>query len=196
MRFTLPSSVLLNAVGQAAGVAAAKSPKRILECVALRATEKDGVVIEANDLDVSLRMVLPDARVAEPGVVVVPASRLVSVLREVGEGTNDITLVGADNRLDIDTEQCHFRIHGDDPAEFPAVPPFPAVALASVDGAVLRGMIDRTFATARRRRSRSRRTLKLAKGSSIVATDAAASRSRPRRAGLPPKPASSSAPSR
>ena len=95
-------------------------------------------------------MLLPDARVEEDGVVVVPASRLVSVLREVGEGTKDITLVGADGRLDIDTEQCHFRIHGDDPAEFPAVPAFPATALASVDSAVLRGMIDRTlFATAR-----------------------------------------------
>lgn len=175
MRFTLPSSVLLNAVGQAAGVAAAKSPKRILECVAIRATEKDGVVIEANDLDVSLRMLIPDAQVSEPGVVVVPATRLVSVLREVGEGTKDITLVGADNRLDIDTEQCHFRIHGDDPAEFPAVPAFPAVALASVEAAVLRGMIDRTlFATAREpgRFALHGVQLKLSKGElELVATD-------------------------
>ena len=175
MRFTLPSSLLLHAVGQAAGVAAAKSPKRILECVALRATEHDGVVVEANDLDVSLRMLLPDARVAEPGVVVVPATRLVAVLREVGEGSSDLTLVGADGRLDIDTEQCHFRIHGDDPAEFPAVPAFPATALATIEAAVLRGMIDRTlFATAREpgRFALHGVQLKLAKGElELVATD-------------------------
>ena len=75
MRFSIATAPLLDAVGQAAGVAAAKSPKRILECVAIRAKKGEGVSIEANDLDVSIRIQLPDARVEDEGVVVVPAAR-------------------------------------------------------------------------------------------------------------------------
>ena len=150
MRFSIPTASLLDAVGQAASVAATKSPKRILECVALRAKKGEGVSVEANDLDVSLRVLLPDARVEDEGVVVVPATRLVSVLREVAQGASELTLVSADQRLDIDTADCHFRIHGDNPDEFPAIAAFPAVGVQTLPLATLRGMIDRTlFATAR-----------------------------------------------
>ncbi len=150
MRFSIPTSLLLEAVGQAAGVAAAKSPKRILECVALRAKKGEGVSVEANDLDVSLRIAIPSAHVDEDGVVVVPATRLVSVLREIGATASQLTLVGVEQRLDIDTADCHFRIHGDDPAEFPAIAPFPAAGVQTLTLSTLRGMIDRTiFATAR-----------------------------------------------
>ena len=150
MRFSIPTASLLDAVGQAASVAATKSPKRILECVALRAKKGEGVSVEANDLDVSLRVLLPDARVEDEGVVVVPATRLVSVLREVAQGASELTLVSAEQRLDIDTVDCHFRIHGDNPDEFPAIAPFPAVGVQTLPLATLRGMIDRTlFATAR-----------------------------------------------
>jgi DNA polymerase-3 subunit beta len=141
---------LLEAVGQASSIAAAKSPKRILECVAVRASKADGVRIEANDLDVSLRVDLAEATTDEDGVVAVPAQRLVSVLREVGDGRPEITLVGADGRLEIDTPECHFRIHGEDPAEFHAPDAFPSTGSVAVPFGVLRRMVERTqFATAR-----------------------------------------------
>ena len=151
MRLTIPTLPLLDAVGQASAVAAAKSPKRILECVAIRATKADGVRIEANDLDVSLRMHLDDAVVEEDGVVAVPANRLVSVLREVGENRKELTLIGgSDGQLEIDTPECHFRIHGEDAAEFHVPEPFPAGGAVTAAFGVLRRMIERTqFATAR-----------------------------------------------
>jgi DNA polymerase-3 subunit beta len=150
MRFSIPTPVLLDAVGQAASVAAAKSPKRILECVALRAKKGEGVTVEANDLDVSLRITLTTAQIDDDGVVVVPATRLVSVLREVAATASQLTLVGVEQRLDIDTADCHFRIHGEDPAEFPPISAFPSAGVQSVPLSELRGMIDRTlFATAR-----------------------------------------------
>ena len=150
MRLTIPTAPLLEAVGQATAVAASKSPKRILECVAIRASKADGVRIEANDLDVSLRTDLVEARAEEDGVVAVPAQRLIGVLREVGEGRPEITLVGVDGRLEIDTADCHFRIHGEDPAEFHAPEAFPAGGCVSLPFGVLRRMVERTqFATAR-----------------------------------------------
>jgi DNA polymerase-3 subunit beta len=148
MRFTVPTSALLEAASYASTVVATKSPKRILECVALRASRKGGVEIEATDLDVALRLKLSDAKVEEEGTAVVPAARLVSVLREVGQ--KEVTLVGSEGRLEIDTPDCHFRLNGDDPAQFPVLPEFPASGVFRVPFGVLRGMIRRTvFATAK-----------------------------------------------
>ena len=149
MHLSLPTSTLLDAVGTASAVAATKSPRRILECVALRAS-KGGVSVEASDLDVSLATELTDGVVEREGVVAVSATRLVGVLREVAEGRKDLTLVGQDGRLDVDTPECHFRIHGEDPQELPPLEPFPGAPAASLPLGVLRSMIDRTqFATAR-----------------------------------------------
>jgi DNA polymerase-3 subunit beta len=149
MQVVVPTAPLLDAVSTASAVAAAKSPRRILECVALRAA-KGAVSIEANDLDVSLVIELADGKVESEGLVAVSATRLVSVLREVAEGRKELTLVGADGRLDVDTPDCHFRMHGEDPQELPATESFPGTPAASVPLGVLRTMIDRTqFATAR-----------------------------------------------
>lgn len=150
MHLTLATTPLLDAVGLASAVAAPKSPKRILECVALRATSKDGVSIEASDLDVTLALQLPDGVVEAEGTVAVPASRLVSVLREVAEGRKQFTLIGRDHQLEVEAPGCHFRVHGEDPQELHAVDPFPGTPAASVPFGVLRRMIERTqFATAR-----------------------------------------------
>ncbi len=95
MRLTLATAPLLDAVGLASAVASPKSPKRILECVAIRASRQDGVRIEASDLDVTLGLRLEDIVVEEEGTVAVPASRLVSVLREVANDALVIALKGA-----------------------------------------------------------------------------------------------------
>ena len=81
MRLNVPTAPLLEAVGLASAVAASKSPKRILECVALRASRADGIRVEASDLDVTIAMRLDAGEVVEDGVVAVPATRLVGVLR-------------------------------------------------------------------------------------------------------------------
>src|SRR5262245_55484403 len=148
MRFTVPTSALLDAASYASTVVASKSPKRLLECLALRATQKGGAEMDATDLDVALRQRLADAKVEEDGTAVVLAARLVSVLREVGQ--KEVTLVGTEGRLEIDTPDCHFRLNGDDPAQFPVLPEFPASGVFRVPCGVLRGMIRRTvFATAK-----------------------------------------------
>src|SRR5205823_4199128 len=109
MRVTLPTAPLLDAVGLACAVAASKSPKRILECVALRASKPGRVTVAANDLDVSIS-IDTDGSVEAEGTVAVSATRLLSVLREAAEGRKELTLVGEEGHLDVDTPDCHFRI--------------------------------------------------------------------------------------
>lgn len=148
MRFTAPTALLLDAASYASNVVAAKSPKRILECLSIRADGKDGVRIEATDLDVALRLQLAEAKVEEDGTLVVPAVRLVSVLREIGQ--KDVTVVGTEGRVEIDTPDCHFAVNGDDPAQFPVLPDFPSSGVFRVPSGLLKGMVRRTmFATAR-----------------------------------------------
>lgn len=148
MRFSAPTTALLDAAAYAASVAATKSPKRILEALAIRVSKQDGVVLEATDLDVAVRMSVPDAKAQEDGVVVASAQRVVAVLREVPD--KEATVVGHDGRLEVDTAGCHFRVNGDDPAEFPVLPKFPASGAFQVPCGILREMVRRTvFATAK-----------------------------------------------
>jgi DNA polymerase III subunit beta len=148
MKLTVPTHVLLDAVGHAASVAATKSPKPILECVALRADPTTGLGLEATDLDVGVRLHVADAEVSEGGGLAVPAARLLSVLREVEDET--VTVVGADGAVRVDSGGSHFRIRSEDLEGFADLPRFPKAVAVTVPGGPLRAMIRRTvFATAK-----------------------------------------------
>lgn len=148
MKVTIPTSVLLDAVGHAASVAAAKSPKPVLECVAFRADATTGLELEATDLDVGIRIHVSEADVSEAGDLVVPAARLLAVVREVDE--EEITLTEEDGILTLNTGRSRFKIRGEDPEAFVDIPRFPKDGGATLPGDLLRGMIRRTvFATAK-----------------------------------------------
>jgi DNA polymerase III subunit beta len=148
MKVTLATNTLTDAIGHAAAVASSKSPNPVLECVALRASRKGGLVIEATDLDVSLSMGLEQADVAEEGTLVVSAARLLSILREVDQ--DETTLAESDGQLSIVSGRNSFRVRGEDARNFAELPAFPGVGGVKLPAAELRAMIRRTvFATAK-----------------------------------------------
>jgi DNA polymerase-3 subunit beta len=148
MRVRAQTASLMEAVAQGAAVAATKSPKAVLECVALRADRRTGLSLEATDLDVGIRVHIPDAVVEEEGSVAVSATRLLSVLREVVEP--ETALHEREGNLAVDTGRSHFRIRTESSEEFAELPTMTEEAALSLPGAVLRGMIRRTvFATAK-----------------------------------------------
>jgi len=148
MKVTLPTAALLNAVSHAAAVASTKSPNPILECVALRAQRTKGLTIEATDLDVGISLLLPDAQVSEEGMLVVPAARLLSILREVDQ--DETTLTEAEGSLAIQSGRNHFRVRGEDARNVAELPVFPSSGGVKLPAAELRAMIRRTvFATAK-----------------------------------------------
>jgi DNA polymerase-3 subunit beta len=148
MKVTVPTATLLEAVGHGTAVAATKSPKPALECVALRADTTTGLTLEATDLDVGIRLHLPEATVAEEGVAVVPASRLLGVLREVEEEST--TLESHEGALVLTTGRSRFRLRLESEEEFPELPRFPDDERHTLPGALLRQMIRRTvFAAAK-----------------------------------------------
>ena len=148
MKVTIPTKLLLEGAAHAAAVAANKSPKPILECVAIRADPTTGVSLEATDLDVGLRFHIQDARVDEGGGIVVPAARLLSICREVDEG--ETTLSDAEGGLTVDTGRSHFYVRGEPIDEFPQLPLLAGGRSLSVPATLMQNMIRRTaFATAK-----------------------------------------------
>jgi DNA polymerase-3 subunit beta len=148
MKVTLATSALLDAVSHAAAVASTKSPNPILECVVLRAQRAQGLTIEATDLDVGISLLLADAQVSEEGMLVVPAARLLSILREVDQ--DETTLTEAEGSLAIQSGRNHFRVRGEDARNVAELPVFPSSGGIKLPAAELRAMIRRTvFATAK-----------------------------------------------
>lgn len=147
MKIRVPTQLLVEGVGHTATVAASKSPKPILECIALRADDATGVILEATDLDVGIRYHLADASVETGGSLVVPAGRLLSIVREIDE--EDTVLEGDEGNLAVDTGRSQFRVRGENTEEFAQLPFFPETETLTLPADVLHGLIRRTrFATA------------------------------------------------
>ena len=147
MKISVPTQLLVEGVGHSAAVAASKSPKPILECIAVRADDTTGVSLEATDLDVGIRYHLADASVDVAGSLVVPAGRLLSIVREVDE--EETILEGTDGNLAVDTGRSHFRVRGESVAEFARLPYFPDTEAATLPADLLHRLVRRTrFAAA------------------------------------------------
>lgn len=147
MKIRVPTQLLVEGVGHTATVAASKSPKPILECIALRADDTTGVILEATDLDVGIRYHLADASVTTPGSLVVPAGRLLSIVREIDE--EETILEGEEGNLAVDTGRSQFRVRGESSEEFARLPFFPEAESATLPAELLHGLVRRTrFATA------------------------------------------------
>ncbi len=147
MKAICDRAALTQWVQMAASVASARSPKPILGGIRIEATT-DRMTLLATDLEVGIHITLDKMEVQEPGSAVVPADRLHQILRELGSDT--VTLTGDDEELQIVAPGSRFKIVGDDPGDFPEVPPFKNEGAFEVLADDLKGLIQRTiFATAR-----------------------------------------------
>lgn len=148
MKVTIATPALLENVGHASSVASTKSTNPVLECVTLRAQRSKGLTLEATDLDVGVVLSLPDAEVKEDGTLVVPAARLLSVLREIEQ--DEVTITEAEGALALQSGRNHFRVRGEDARNVADMPVFPSQGGVKLPGAELKAMIRRTvFATAK-----------------------------------------------
>ncbi len=147
MKVIAQTAALQEALGVAGSIVATRTPKPVLQCVKLVA-EDNLLTLLATDLEVGCRYQVGAVQVAEPGEALVPADRLMGIVRESNEDS-----------LEIETEKeaCHirgsgskFRVLGYDPGEFPAVAEFTDEPDFQVQTEALSRMITRTsFATAK-----------------------------------------------
>lgn len=151
MKTRLPRQEFLDALTAVATVAGGRTTKPILACVKL-ATEAELIELSATDGEAALRVSVGSFSVEEAGEVVVPAERLLAIVREMPD---------AEIRLDADEKYCTIRGEGREfkiyvhPAEdFPAIATFGETADLVVDGALLSRMIGLTIYAAARETGR------------------------------------------
>jgi DNA polymerase III subunit beta len=109
--------------------------------------EGDRCTLMATDLELGIRFDVQNLIIQEPGEAILPAARLIAILREA-----------RDARLNIeaDSSACvvrgaslEFEMPGEDPSQFPDIPTFAEDKYHEISAGTLRDMIRRTiFATA------------------------------------------------
>lgn len=121
MKLSCDRLELGEALGLAAAIIPARTPRPVLQNVCIRTTA-EGLEVLATDLEVSLRARVMRADIAEPGAALVPAAKAVAILREL-EG-DKVELECSDRVTTISAGGTRFKIVGDDPQEFPQIPEF------------------------------------------------------------------------
>jgi DNA polymerase-3 subunit beta len=107
----------------------------------------DTAILEGTDLELGLKYKVSGITTQEPGKVLLPTQELISVLRELGDETVEISSV--ESGIRIAGSSSKFDFPSEDPAEFPALPDVEATAQFHISAGQLLTMIRRTsFAAA------------------------------------------------
>ena len=147
MKVACDRSTLTRGVQVAASVVLPRSPKPSLGCIKLE-VQAGKMTLLATDLEIGIRIELDKIDVQQPGEGLVPADRLHAILRELDADT--VALTSTNQETEIVAPGSRFKVLGDDPADFPQIPEFPATGAFSVLADDLVGLIKRTlFATAK-----------------------------------------------
>ncbi len=159
MQVTCPRDALLGALQIVGAAVAARTTKPILSNVKVVVGDDpnttDGMTLMATDLEVGIRYELRGVRVGRAGAAVIPASRLVSILRESSDA--DLTLTAGPESTTVKLSAGRFELPTANPDEFPEIPGFPdgEAGYHEVTAGTLRTMIKRTaFAVEKRESTR------------------------------------------
>jgi DNA polymerase-3 subunit beta len=142
MELTIQKQPLLDGLQMVQGIVEKKSSMPILSNVLLETVE-EGVHIVATDLQIGLRLTCP-ARIKQPGGITVLARKFFEIIRELPDG--DIYLrLNENNRLFISCKDIQYQLVGLPLLDFPALPETEQNQLISLEGALIREMIQKTI---------------------------------------------------
>lgn len=134
--------VLLKALQTVARAVPSRTTKDILKNVRMEATSSRQVLLTATDAEIGLLAELEDVDVDKAGVCLLPASRMISILREVT--AQRVTLDVDKQRVWIRAGLSEFAVQTEDPADFPPVATFTDEGYYRVASGDLRRLIART----------------------------------------------------
>lgn len=147
MKVICDRGALVESLGLVGGVVVARTPKPVLTCVKLTSGD-DGLVLEATDAEVSVRLSTPRVEVAEAGEALIPADKLQQIVRESIDPT--LTISTDQDVAHITGQDSKFKIFGHPPADFPATTTFAGDPDFTINAGELHRLIAQTlFATAR-----------------------------------------------
>jgi DNA polymerase-3 subunit beta len=152
MKVICDRSALVEALNIVGGVVAARTPSPLLKCVKLAAAG-GSLTLAATDLEVGLRLAVEQVDIQKPGDAVVPADKLIQIVRASEDPT--LTIETDNHAVHIRGADSHFTVFGYDPKEFPAVREAGDSQLDSeIDGGSLQRLVARTLFAAASEHSR------------------------------------------
>jgi DNA polymerase-3 subunit beta len=142
MKVICDRAALVDAVNTASGIVASRTPTPVLKCIKLTAT--DTLMLTATDLEVGLRLSVPQVEVVDAGEAAIPADKLSQIARACEDPT--LTIETDDHTVHIRGRDSHFKVFGYDPAEYPAVRDFAdATVDDEIDAGALASLVRRTL---------------------------------------------------
>jgi DNA polymerase-3 subunit beta len=137
---------LLSACQLASVAVASRDVKPILKNIKA-VVQPERCTLMATDMELGIRLEVRSVKVDEPGEAILPASRLLAILRE---STDEELTVEANHEGSVVRGQSNeFEMPGEDPAHFPDFADFAEERYHEIPAGVLREMIRRTvFAAA------------------------------------------------
>jgi DNA polymerase III subunit beta len=131
-------------------LASAALPSRDVQPILknLKAIADDGrCTLMATDLELGIRLDVQGLTIQEPGEAILPASRLIAILREARD--NELSIETDPSSCMVRGAALEFELLSEDPAQFPDVPTFNEEKYHEITAGSLREMIRRTvFAAA------------------------------------------------
>jgi len=132
----------LNGVQKVQGVVESKGAMPILAHV-LISTEKDGIVMQATDLEIGIKCFYP-AKVVAKGSITVNARKLFDILRALPD--LEVHMTREENDwVSLKCGKSKFKLPGLPAADFPKLPEYSETALMEFSGPKLKEMIRKTY---------------------------------------------------
>jgi DNA polymerase-3 subunit beta len=142
MKAVCQREALLSACQLASVAVAARDVKPILKN--LKAiVEPDRCTLMATDLELGIRLEVRSVKVEESGNAIIPAARLVSILRESSD--EELTIEANTDACFVRGQFNEFEMPSEDAANFPDIPTFAEEKYHEIAAGVLREMIHRTL---------------------------------------------------
>jgi DNA polymerase-3 subunit beta len=147
MKATCPREGLLSACQLAGSAVAARDVKPILSNIKAIAN-KNGCMLLATDLELGIRLEVRSVKVDEAGDAILPAARLIAILREATD--EELVIEANSDAATVRGQFNEFEMPSENPGDFPDVPNFGDDKYHELPAGPLRDMIKRTvFAAAR-----------------------------------------------
>lgn len=147
MKVICNRGALLEALNVTGNVVNPRSPKEVLKCVKVSASD-DRLTLAATDLEVAIRYSDSQVQIEQPGETLLPADKFREIVRESIDDTLSIEIIG--EQAHIKGNDSHFRLFTQPAGEFPPVPAFEGKADLEIAGGQLKQLIGQTlFAAAR-----------------------------------------------
>jgi DNA polymerase III subunit beta len=145
MKFICHREGLLSACQLASVAVASRDVKPILRNLKA-VVDNERCTLMATDLELGIRLEVRGIKVDEPGEALLPAARLISILRECPD--EEMVIEASPEACFVRGKATEYEMPGEDPAAFPDVPAFAEDKYHELTAGVLREMIRRTLFSA------------------------------------------------